>query len=475
MHNADRIPWELLRQHVELFPPPGAVRVGKKKTGKGGKKKGTADEQAQWGKKKSPAFDEAITTIANAMAEALEHDVQLERAKYTVASQRPKRGDVIVSDEIALQITPLVNFWRTKDFAKDGYESVLRKSRKQYARWQRFGVVTSKGDWIDAHNEYEDMENEDMVRAMTKLLTDPRQHRLCTHNTGFQCGCPFPLSERRVRAFTRLPPPSDCYEFQAEKPKEFFGCLVMQSLIVTGRLEPFYLLGHRHSNFKEWEQGESCRCVDTEHGWGFFLRACQSTYIATNFMLALTDHLPASEKQGKAKNYRNSHAWKRLSTELQSDMQADAFDGVFREFLARDKYHTLPFDDYNIADYIPVLVSESVSDTVRSILRCKGLPNETSNHILEYVGTRANFSIRCDPLHSVNRRALNDMLDLLWNVIVRCTLLKRKLERSLDRSAEGKRRSSENIRQDLTSFANAVYETPARHAPKYEDYLDGNG
>lgn len=329
-------------------------------------------------------------------------------------------------------------------------------------------------DWITAHNQYEHMESEDMVQSMRKLIADPRQHRLCTHDAGFQCGCPFPLSERRARAFTRLPGQNDCYEFQAEKAKEFFGCLVMQSLIVTGRLEPFYLLGNRHSNLKEWEYGESCQCVRSEHGWGFFLDACQNAYIATNFMLALTDHLPASEKQGKAKNYRNSHAWKLLSSTLQLQMQDDAFDGVFTEFLAKERYPDSPFHEYSITNYIPLSVIQSVSDTVRSALRRKGLANETCDHILGYVGTRAAFSVHRDPLHLVNRRALNDLLHLLWSVIVRCKLLTRKLERALDRSGEVERRYSKHIHRELMSYANAVYEKPHRNAPKYEDYIDGD-
>lgn len=469
MHNADRIPWTLLRHHVELFPPAAAVRVGKKKKGKGGKRTTTANEQAQWGKKKNPPFADHLITIANAIAAALEEDLQLERAKYEVASQRPKRGDIIVSDDIALHITPLVNFWRTRDFTIEGYDKVLAMSRRKYSEWRR--TVYERSNWISQRNEYENWDDKDVQDAMRKMMNDPKQHRLCTHNAGFQCGCVLPLSERRARAFIRLPPDNSCYEFQASKAKEFFGALVMQSLIVCGRLEPFYLLGNRHSNLKEWRQGETCQCVGFEHGWAYMMRACQIAYIATNFLLALTSNIPAYKKQGKKQNYRESNAWGMVWKELQGQLQGDAFDDLFVPFLPNPNYVRSRFDVYSIIDYIPIAVSDAVSDTVRSVLRRKGLPVEICDQVLDLVGTRADFSVPHDPLHPDNRRALQNLSDLLWGVIVRCNLLDRKLDRELDRGAEAKLKYSTDILHYLTRFANAVYEPPESNDPEDEDYL----
>lgn len=232
-HNRDRIPWDCLREYTRLR------------------------------KANSPSSKHAeiLDTLITAINDALKQDISTEAAKYPPTSN-PMDDDIIISDHAALRITPIVHQWRTDVFFAHGFGGLLEKGPRKYANWQKQLLRSRPGFYSSDYIErYWPGSSKDGVSPVDKRHAKDVSRQLCTHDIGFRCRCTLPRCERTAAAFTREPPLFEsCGEFMAASAKEYFGCLVIQSLLLSGDMEPFCKMKNRQSNIYAWCKRPPCSC-----------------------------------------------------------------------------------------------------------------------------------------------------------------------------------------------------------------------
>ncbi|OAA55097.1 hypothetical protein ISF_08018 [Cordyceps fumosorosea ARSEF 2679] len=389
-HNSQRVPWDLFRKGriVAAADVPHAASQHDVTL------KRSSDQQRK--------LDTA--TLIAALCDALQHDIHQEAARHAFAPEPPADADLVIPDPVARTIAPMVRAWRASVFAAKELEGILELGDDEYRQWQ----LT-----FDARPEGEGSGN--------PAPTAERQHgsdRACVHEVAFRCGCVLPRSERTAGAFRRGHPGNSCYTFHEVCAKEYFGALVMQSLLVAGEMQPFYDMGRGETSIFAWESVAECYCVSFHSiGWGCLQNSCLISYIYLNALLALSD-------AGGAKSLLSSSQYRNRAT-TSAMLQRFQISDWFGEHL-HTEFHQDTTGRESLWERIPgpsLQLSPAAEKAAREALRAKGLPEELILQILRSRTPLARIRVPGDPLHPENRKAVAEYLELCWGIIVRCGVL----------------------------------------------------
>lgn len=422
-HNKDRIPWETLREYTRL------------------RKANTTSSQ--------PA--DVLHTLIRAIKDTLRQDILEEVTKYQQSKSTVtdiKDTDIIISDHAALRITPMVNQWRTNIFFAKGLGGILEKGDKKYRKWKDRLFCALPGFYAtDYTARYRFESIEARAAAIRKRLDRDVSTQLCTHDNGFRCRCTLPRCERTVAAQSRHADLFQCGDFMDACTKEYFGALVLQSLILSGDMEPLYRMRNRQSNVFSWYKKEECCCevrlqrggcafacpffifnffgspseqkfnilqyITPTMGWAFLQETCLWSYVALNALLVLSNTRFKNPLINN-KNYQGLAVYQML---LERTKKHD-----YPNRVNQDVYSSNP-DKPSFWEQIPLPFSAEEKQAATNVLLVKGLPNELVQHVLRHVVQPERIRIEGDPLHLANRSAIKQYMEMCWRVVVRCGVL----------------------------------------------------
>lgn len=114
-HNKERIPWDIFPKFTALFPEqlPNCE---------------AADGPASEARDSSRTLD----ALAEAITQALEKDATMELARYEPFPEPAEPGDIVISDETAFQVGPILHYWRTANLVGPGHENLLTLPDEAY-------------------------------------------------------------------------------------------------------------------------------------------------------------------------------------------------------------------------------------------------------------------------------------------------------------------------------------------------------
>ncbi|CEJ90094.1 hypothetical protein VHEMI05900 [[Torrubiella] hemipterigena] len=310
----------------------------------------------------------------------------------------------------------MVNQWRTNIFFADGLGGILEKGDKKYRKWKDRLFRAPPGFYaIDYTARYRFDSVEARAAAISKRLNRDVSMQLCTHDKGFRCRCTLPRCERTVAAFSRQPDLFQCGDFMDACAKEYFGALVLQSLILSGDMEPLYRMKNRQSNVFSWHKKEECCCEYTTPtmGWAFLQATCLWSYVVLNALLVLSN-TRFRNPLINSKNYQGLAVYKML---LERTKNQDYPNRVHQNV-----YSSKP-EKPSFWEHIPLPFSAEARQAATHVLLAKGLPNEIVQHILQYIAQPERIRIEGDPLRLTNRPAIKQYMEMCWRVVVRCGVL----------------------------------------------------
>lgn len=116
-HNKARIPWDTLPNVTALFPE----RV-----------LNHDDEAASGLTAEPPKLSPALDALGEAIIKALEDDVTAELARYEPFPEPAAPDDIVISDETALTLGPILRYWRTANLVGPGHENLLTLPDETY-------------------------------------------------------------------------------------------------------------------------------------------------------------------------------------------------------------------------------------------------------------------------------------------------------------------------------------------------------
>ena len=258
-HQPDKIPWAALASHLrpvmKTCDPANAKQVS------------NLHLRCENGQ------SEQLTAFKDAFTSAIEAAATAERARYPAKYKPPKEDDVIVSDELALRITPAVQRWRKDTFGETIDEqlsdTVQERQQKEKAKVLESRAEVAKalaeadGEVLDAAPDGAPTDEWEDEPKLPRVSTNTTE--LCSHQSSpyvFRCRCILPLHERRAGAFLREKYHSDCYEFFKLNSKQFFNVEVVKTLILAGELDPILRICARPDHdLEEWHNAGECMCV----------------------------------------------------------------------------------------------------------------------------------------------------------------------------------------------------------------------
>lgn len=234
-HNQERIPWDVFRSKKAIFrvqrldPVTGKVKV-----------------------QDAPFGQEDLRTVITAIKAALYEDIVAEGARYTLAEETPPEDEIVISDQAARKITPMVQLWRADVFRQHENDLKLAPADRG-PRQMHYDPIQTRAADIDFSSIPGAQKREPEEWTLVASL--------CAHDATTPCRCVLPRGERRAVAFLRKHPGNDCYQFLEECSREYYGSLVMQSLIIAGEMQPFHQVGCQGSNIFVWERISECYCA----------------------------------------------------------------------------------------------------------------------------------------------------------------------------------------------------------------------
>lgn len=255
-HNHDIIPWHFLAENFEpaftlqdqikpqdpnAYPP----KPGLKPRGLIGQ-------------------NEALEKFIQKFFAAIKNAARVERSRYAVKYERPRNEDVVISDQVAQKIAPIIREWRP-------HFEMHRRTLPDENR-SKYKSSTSQSDEADDVPKGGDTQIEGSCNGGTKthLLGKFKAtfawNSLCdhVHNWGImKCDCALPFTERTASAFLEDNLDS-CYRYCILNydAQTYYNMQVMCTLLLAGELEPLLRMATRDdTNFEAWYIPGQCQCL----------------------------------------------------------------------------------------------------------------------------------------------------------------------------------------------------------------------
>ncbi|KAJ5380163.1 uncharacterized protein N7496_002591 [Penicillium cataractarum] len=297
-------------------------------------------------------------------------------------------------------------------------------------------------------------ENEVLLddRIIRKIEDDLIQWRESPHaiETGVDKSIPIPREMRIKSAFFHDNPPDSHYRFNKVDGKGLFNIEIIKLLIIHDEMEPV-LRACAH---------EYAQAMRYETGWRMLHEHALSAYLSLNTIYCLPEYWDPAAGGTPGKDYRSTRSYQSMlrgctalgkTSEIVNYPHRNFFGIAPDQFHAmgprvadkqrwlnkldfdsqsgtikKNHYGVLPFDDFITLENPKPQHIPNASDvtTVQGIL-LRHLPFELVLLIMErarYTDRRA-LTIPHDPLHPLNRQALDAYLEHCWQILVRCRML----------------------------------------------------
>ncbi|VUC26009.1 unnamed protein product [Clonostachys rosea] len=365
IHQPDRVPWNSLVSNLQYDTKVAC-------------KNGRESLKFRFQHKQGESLNYFVDSLIRVINEQADELRRTFPEKYESASPE----DVVIGDEVATRIFPLVHAWRSHC-------------------WN--GV-------LDDHK----------MGTINKTV----ESELCTHaERGKDCKCALPLKERRMAAFLRQYEENDCYCFMQVNSEAFFNLEVTKTLLIQGEIDTILnIFSNPDVDYSEWWNQAECHCNACEYDIGLdqmYYMALRS-YVTLNALLhfpQLWDH--GSSYSAEANDYR------RLS----------AYQKMVRETTKRSQ--TTEVATYPHMQFFGITRSQSIALANMREGETLGRPLKPEEHpIPEVFGVPCELVVPRHPLHPDNLDKVQLYFDYCWKLILRCVLLDRAQDLSFGENAD---------------------------------------
>jgi hypothetical protein len=283
----------------------------------------------------------------------------------------PSSDDVVIGDEVAMRILPLVHTWRSHC-------------------------------WNGISDKHE-----------MGITNDTVELELCSHEEHDKdCKCSLPLKERKMEAFLRQYEENDCYCFMPVNGEAFFNLEITKTLLIQGEIGTILnIFSHPDVDYSEWWNQAECHCNACEFNIGLdqIYNMALRSYITLNALLhfpQLWDH--ALSHSEDANDYR----------------QLVAYQKIVRETTKTNP--TTEVATYPHRQFFGITRPQSNDLTnLREPTTCEEPAESGKPSILEVVGVPRGLAVPHHPFHPDNLNELQLYLDYCWKLMLRCVLLDR--------------------------------------------------
>ncbi|KAI1336747.1 hypothetical protein F5Y15DRAFT_193538 [Xylariaceae sp. FL0016] len=371
-----------------------------------------------------PTQGEDLNHFVRVFAKAVGDHSDHEREKYPDSYQPAAEDEIIINDEVAKKISPVV--------------AELRNDQ----------------DWL-----YDSM---GFDREKARLTVQPGE--LCGHPsteaTLFQCSCPLPLSERKAAAFQRAYTSNDCFQF-SENRDAFFNIELVKTLILCGEMDPILrACAHEFVDYEQWWCVAQCYCCSYDAGWDQLAKRALESYIRLNLLYCFPELWDPAVGMTETRDYRLTAIYQEMltyCTTTQETSEIASFPhrrffgvirgqfssfGQFRDKVRWEKYISsiskqYPFGEVTIDDFLgleiepPFLPTAPDIDECHHVLYRKGLPLELAMDITDLAYSdlpRRLLEVPNHPLHPENRDYLEEHLEMCWMTMIRCDMMAKELK-----------------------------------------------
>ncbi|KAK7216187.1 hypothetical protein V2G26_004190 [Clonostachys chloroleuca] len=354
IYQPDRVPWNMLVSNLQYDPQIAC---------KNGRSNLKFRFQHNQGESLNYFVDSLIRAI-NAQADEL-------RRTFPKNYKLPSSDDVVISDEVAMRILPLVHAWRSHC-------------------------------WNGISGKHE-----------MGITNDAVESELCSHaEHDKDCKCALPLKERKMAAFLRQYEENDCYCFMQVNGEAFFNLEITKTLLIQGEIDTILnIFSHPDVDYSEWWNQAECHCNACEFNIGLdqIYNMALRSYITLNALLhfpQLYDH--ALSHSEDANDYRQLVAYQKMVRETtKTNPTTEVATYPHRQFLGITQAQS-----YELTNLREPRTPEEPAKS--------GKPS-----ILEVVGVPRGLAVPDHPFHPDNLDELQLYLEYCWKLMLRCVLLDR--------------------------------------------------
>uniref|UniRef100_A0A8H7KEZ7 Uncharacterized protein n=1 Tax=Bionectria ochroleuca TaxID=29856 RepID=A0A8H7KEZ7_BIOOC len=234
IHQPDRVPWKALVSNLQYDPQIEC------KNGRANLKFRFQHDQGE----SLNYFVDSLISVINEQADEL-------RRTFPNNYEIPSSDDVVIGDEVAMRILPLVHTWRSHC-------------------------------WNGISDKHE-----------MGITNDTVELELCSHEEHDKdCKCSLPLKERKMEAFLRQYEENDCYCFMPVNGEAFFNLEITKTLLIQGEIGTILnIFSHPDVDYSEWWNQAECHCNACEFNIGLdqIYNMALRSYITLNALL----HFPS--------------------------------------------------------------------------------------------------------------------------------------------------------------------------------------
>ncbi|OOQ91070.1 hypothetical protein PEBR_02372 [Penicillium brasilianum] len=279
--------------------------------------------------------------------------------------------------------------------------------------------------------------------------------------TGVDKSPPIPREMRLTSAFLHDLREHDCGKFTEVNGKGFFNLEIIKLLIIHGEMEPVLrACAHENAAIGKWE-----RAGTYDAGWDMLHRHALSAYLSLNIIYCLPEFWDPAAGGKPKKDYRDTRTYQAMlrdctapstTSEVVTYPHRNFFDiapDLFPTFEAsvadkerwRNKldfcsqrgtikkkhYGMLPFDDFITLEIPrPQYIPDTSDVTIVQGILLQYLPFELVLLVMEGARYKAKRSLTIphDPLHPLNRKALDEYLEHCWQILVRCRMMDKEID-----------------------------------------------